>query len=62
MLRLLQQEYLLPNSWMYRQGDPPEGILIMVEGEAIVLHESSGYVFETLRRYSRAYRVQGFRI
>jgi hypothetical protein len=47
---------------MYRQGDPPEGILIMVEGEAIVLHESSGYVFETLRRYSRAYRVQGFRI
>jgi len=25
----IQQEHLLPNTWVYRQGDPPEAVLMI---------------------------------
>jgi len=32
------------------QGDPSEGVLMLTAGEIVVFHESSGYVFDKLRR------------
>ena len=50
MLRIMRQEHLVPNSWVFRQGDPPDSLLMVASGEILLLHESSGYLFERVSR------------
>jgi hypothetical protein len=35
LLQLLRQEFLLENSWVFRQGDPPEAVLIVVQAKIL---------------------------
>ena len=42
LLQLLRQEFLLENSWVFRQGDPPEAVLIVAQAKILKSPISSG--------------------
>jgi len=52
VLQELEQHTHVEGTWLEREGQASERIVIIKEGEVQVFHETSGYIFEVLKRGS----------